>query len=564
MNNKSRMNLLITLLAMVVLLLAGCKAATEAPAPAPTATPKAGEPTKEKVEPTLEKQGGTLNIVLHGEPRILDPHKTEAWYGWAMEIQIYEPLVTASTKSGEVQYKPGLADSWETSADGLTWTFTLRKGITFHDGTPLNAEAVAFSFNRIIDPETKSPAAAPMLGGNLDSAEAVDDYTVQFNLNSAFSGFMSALSDVITAPISPAAVEKWGEDFGTKAAVGTGPFMFKEWESGDHITFVRYEDYDWGPEDLHGRPGPAYFDEIVIRFVPEATVRSAMLEKGEADVISSINPVDWVRFDEDPNFQIVGDFRPGTPSLNWFNTEKSPTDDLRVRQAVLHALDWEEVNQLVYHKSRIVAKTALAPTSFGYDEAYDFAKAYPFDPEKAKQLLEEAGWVDTDGDGIRDKDGERLELVYICFPGNHCKEGEVKQGQLQKVGAFLKIQEMGQPANIQATQRGEHNFRSIGWGGLDSCQLLSYMLHTDNIGDGWNFARYREPSLDELLDNCNSTLDPEKQKGYISEIQKVIVEQALGQPKYLYLRDFGATAKLKGFNYVALGLAVYKDAYFGE
>lgn len=101
-------------------------------------------------------------------------------------------------------------------------------------------------------------------------------------------------------------------------------------------------------------------------------------------------------------------------------------------------------------------------------------------------------------------------------------------------------------------------------GGLDSCQLLSYMLHTDNIGDGWNFARYREPALDELLDKCNATLDLDEQVGYIKEIQKIVVEQALGQPKYLYKRDHGASGKLKGFRYVALGLPVYKDAYLEE
>jgi peptide/nickel transport system substrate-binding protein len=467
----------------------------------------------------------------------------------------------AETQEGAVEYKPGLATSWESSEDGLTWTFELRDDVMFHDGTPFNAEAVAFSIDRILDPETKSPTAAPLLGGNVESAEAVDEYTVQINLNTPFAGFLSSLSDIVLAPVSPTAVEAFGEEFGQQPA-GTGPFMFKEWVTGDHITLVRNPDYNWGPEAAYERPGPAYLDEIVIRIVPEATVRSAMLEQGEANVVTNVNPVDVTRFEEDPNFQIIGGWRPGTPSINWFNTEKPPTDDIRVRQAVLHALDWEEVNRLVYHGSYAVADTVLSPSSLGYNPAYDFRAAYPYDPEKAEQLLEEAGWVDSDGDGIREKDGQDLELVYICFPGNHCKEGEVQQGQLKEVGVFLRIREMGQPANVNATQQGEHNFRSIGWGGLDSGQLLSYMLHSDNIGDGWNFTRYRDPELDELLNKASSELDPAQQAEYVKQVQQIVVDQALGEPKYYYRRLHGASGALTGYNYEARGLPWYKDAYF--
>jgi peptide/nickel transport system substrate-binding protein len=492
----------------------------------------------------------------------MDPHTSESGSVFALTLQMFEPLVTIDPET--LEFAPSLAESWEMSEDGLTWTFKLREGVKFHDGTPLNAEAVAFSFNRIIDPETKSPAAAPLLGGNLESTEAVDEYTVQFNLKNPFAGFLDALSANYggLVPVSPAAVEKWGEDFGHHP-VGTGPFIFEEWDPGDHITLVKNPDYNWGPEALYDHSGPADLDEIVVRFVGEATMRTAMLEKGEADVIAAPSSIDVKRFREDPNLQILGGLRPGTSSVLWFNVEKSPTDDIQVRKACLHVIDWDEVNDLVYHGTSDVGNSLLLPTTFGYDPAFDFDKWYPLDPEKGKQILEEAGWVDTDGDGIREKDGQKLELIFICFPGNACKEGEVMQGQLMPAGVFLKIQEMGQPANVQATQRGEHNFRSIGWGGTDSAQLLSFLLHSKNIGVGWNFTRYRDAKLDELLDKANAELDREKRGEIVSEIQKIVLEEALGRPRSFYRRIHAASAKLKGVgtDYHS-GQLLFHDAYW--
>ena len=581
MSKTSRLHLVVAMFALVALLAGACAG------PAPTAAPEVEEqatevpveeeepaeeeepteeeePAEEEPAETEEEGGGTLVVALHDEPRILDPNTTEAWFGWFVELQVFEPLVEAKIdEQGNIEYKPSLATSWEMAEDALSWTFELKEGVTFHDGTPFNAEAVAFTINRIIDPEFNSPAAKPLLGGNVESAEAVEEYVVKINLNNAFPGFLSALSDVVLAPVSPAAVEEWGEDFG-QHPVGTGPFMFEEWVTGDHITLVRNPDYDWGPEVLYDRSGPALLDEIIFRVVPEATVRGAMLEQGEAHVITKPNPPDIPEYEEDPDYQILGGFRPGTASLNWFNAEKSPTDELEVRRALLHAMDWDQVNQLVYHGSRVVAHSLLTPATPGYDPSLNFAERYPVDQEKARELLDEAGWVDEDGDGLREKDGQPMEMVWICFPGSHCQEGEVLQAQLRDVGAHLEIREMGQPANVQATQRGEHNIRSIGWGGLDSAQLMHYLLHTDNIGDGWNFTRYRSEELDSLIEKAVSELDEEQRIQYVKEIQEIVLDQALGHPRYNYKRPYGTTSKLEGTTTWSRGHLKFKDAYLTD
>jgi peptide/nickel transport system substrate-binding protein len=490
-------------------------------------------------------RGGRITYVLADEPPSLDPHVSEAWFAFSVTNHLYDQLVVRNTRTKQIS--PALASSWKISPDNKVWTFKLRKGVKFHDGTPMNAQAVKFSFDRIIDPRTKSPAAAPLLGGNLERTEVVDDLTVRFILRQPFAGFLDSLTQSYGGlnVVSPTAVTKWGQDFG-QHPVGTGPFMFKEWVRKDRIVIVRNPDYNWSPEGLYGRNGPAYLDEIIVRFVQENTVRTAMLLNNQADVIWRLEEVDAAMVRRNPNFTVVRVLRPGTGSMMQVNTSRAPTDDVRVRRALLHVINMDEVNKLVYNGEPENARTVVSPNTLGYTADNDYRKTYPLDAQRAAGLLDEAGWRLNPQTGLRERGGQPLRVVNICFPGAHCRIGEVMQAQLKPLGITMDVRAMGQPANIQATQRGEHHLRSIGWGGSDAAQLLHFLYHSSNIGSGWNFTFYRDAKLDDMLETAMQELYEGKRVRMMREIERSIFDNALSIPIFYYTWQTAHTKRIDG------------------
>lgn len=493
---------------------------------------------------TPPARGGRITFVLADEPPSLDPHVSEAWFAFSVTNHLYDQLVVRDVKTKQIS--PGLAVSWKISPDNKAWTFNLRRGVKFHDGTPMNAQAVKFSFDRIIDPRTKSPAAAPLLGGNLERTEVVGESTVRFVLKQPFAGFLDSLTQSYGGlnVVSPAAVQRWGQDFG-QHPVGTGPFMFKEWIPKDRIVLVRNPDYAWAPEGLMGRNGPAYLDEIVVRFVAESTVRTAMLTNNQADVIWRLEDNDAESVRRNQNFKVLRVLRPGTGSMMQLNTSRGPTEDIRVRRALLHVINMDEVNKIVYHGEPENARTVISPNTVGYTDRNDYRKNYPVDAQRAARLLDEAGWR-VGGGGMREKDGQPLRVVNICFPGAHCRIGEVMQAQLKPVGIEMTVRALGQPANVQATQRGEHHLRSIGWGGSDAAQLMHFLYHSSNIGGGWNFTFHRDAKFDEMLTTAMQELYEAKRVRMLNEIEKYVFDQALSIPVFYYTWQTAHTKRIDG------------------
>ncbi|KUK86673.1 MAG: ABC-type dipeptide transport system, periplasmic component [Synergistales bacterium 58_81] len=214
---------------------------------------------------------------MNQDPDILDTIKA-AWYSDAL-IYLHDRLVT---RDYNFQYQPGLAESWETSGDGLVWTFHLKKGVRFHDGSPFTAKDVKWTFDTIKDPETASPFA-----GDLKAIEKIvirDDYTVDFILGYPFPNLLFNLSNTAAGIQPENCYEKYGSDYGIKTVIGTGPFIFKEWIKGDKIVLLKNPDYAWGPAWMSNQ-GPPLFDELVIRTIPEETVRFMELETGGIHIL---------------------------------------------------------------------------------------------------------------------------------------------------------------------------------------------------------------------------------------------------------------------------------------
>ena len=439
---------------------------------------------------------------------------------------------------------PGLAKSWEVSDDGLTYTFHLRDDVVFHDGTPFNAQAVKFNLNRIADPATKSQKAILMLG-SYESTEIVDDYTVRVHFKEPYAPFLDSVSQVYLGMASPTAVEKWGADYQLHQ-VGTGPFIMKEYIPKDHLTLVRNPDYNWA-SSIFNHQGPAYLEEIEFRFFIEPATRALALEGGEADVMGEIPPHDAERLADNPAFILLPAAIPGQSLQFFLNTEKAPTDNLQIRQALNYAADKEAIVKAIFKEYSPVAQGPLNAFTIGYDE--NVRGMYEYDPAKAETLLEEAGWVDSDGDGIRENDGQPLKLeAYLMSWGYVPEVAQLLQAQLKAVGIEMESQVVAYPAALEAAREGKHHLIPFSLSSSDP-DILRTFFHSSNAEGGFNWSKVRDPRLDELLENGANTLELSKRKELYSEAQQFIMAQALILPIRDYVNPNATSAKVKRLRY---------------
>ena len=316
--------------------------------------------------------GGTVTYAAGADPDNLDPANAESNPSEAVNRMMYENLARFDEK---LKIVPGLASKWQQSKDGLTWTFFLRKGVKFHDGTPFNAEAVKVFVERMIGPE--KPSRSGLYVPFVNTVEVVDDYTVKINLKAPFAFFLNNLAHSASGIVSPTALKTLGKDISRKP-VGTGPFKFVEWIHGDHITMVRNDQY-WG-----GKPK---LDKIIVKTVKEDSARVMMLQSGDAHLIVRIPSEDIARLEKDPKIKLDS-----TETLRVLyisiNCSKKPFTDVRVRQALNYAVDKESIVKNLYQGRALVSSGIVAPLTTGYVRV----QGYSYDPEKAKKLLAEAGF----------------------------------------------------------------------------------------------------------------------------------------------------------------------------
>jgi len=484
--------------------------------------------------------GGELVVGLSWEPSKIDPHRTAAENGILPIMQACETLVILKPDG---TFAPGLATSWEIAEDGTSYTFHLREGIKFHDGTPFNAEAVKYSFDRIVDPATKSEEAIDKLGP-YSRTEVVDDYTVVLHLETSFAAFLDSLAVGNLCIVSPTAAAEWGPEEFQDHFVGTGPFIFKEWVRHEYIRLEKNPDY-WGGPEFFDHQGLAYVDAVVFKFVEEASVRSGTLETGEIHMAQELPAVDVGRLDANPDTDVLIKPGPGTGVMLLFNVSKAPTDDLKVRQAINYAVDQEAISETLYQKILGPSYGALSPVTPCYWSGAE--EMYAYDPEKAKALLEEAGWVDTDGDGIRDKDGQPLRLDFPThgkFPlyRDPCP---IVQAQLLEVGIDVNVMNLAVPAWLEAGRTGNQHIGIVDWRSTSTDTDLRLPFHSENAtAFAWNW--HSNSHLDDLLMEGMVTTDQAKRCAIYEEVQKIIMEDAMIKPINLFAAVWGARSEVKG------------------
>lgn len=484
-------------------------------------------------------RGGTLVYGHNFEPDTLDPAATFSAWTKSEASCLYDTLVWWGP---DKKYYPGLAESWQLSEDGKTYTFRLRRSVKFHDGTPFNAAAVKYTFDRIgVAKTTVGKAAAGLRGSSYEGSAVVDEYTVQVKFRAPFAGFLNAVSDPLLAIVSPAAVEKWGDDYG-RHPVGTGPFMFKEWVARDQVVLERNPNYTWGPSFFRQR-GPALLDGVVFRYLPEDGTRVASLERGETQVIGRVPELEVGRLKADRRFQVLSADTPMMPESLLLNIKKAPLDSLKVRQAVLYAVDRQTIVDTLFKDVYPVAYGPLAPSNLGYWKGVE--QLYPFSPDRARRLLTEVGWR-PGPDGFRiDKDAKRLTLDLL-FPGPEYRARvfQFVQAQLREVGIEIRIQQLENAAVFEKATAGQNHLSQLQFSFSDPTGL-NMMWHSRNDGKGFNWAHVSDKRVDTLLERGDATLDPAKRDAVYQDLQKLIMDEAWILPLYVITSYHAASTKVR-------------------
>lgn len=555
MNRLARWTQWIALMTTMALALSACSAGGGNTGGNPTAqeSREAGSPAKEGEAAAAEEKGGDLIYALATSPDSLDPARS----GLAVAIRVYRTLydnLVVRTEDGTI--KPWLATEWTESPDHLSYTFKLREGVTFHDGTPFNAEAVRYSLDRILDPNTKASNAAAQIVP-YESSEIIDEHTIKLHLSRPSRAFLGNLSQAALSIVSPAAAEQQGEQFG-KHPVGTGPFKFVKWEENAELRVERNPDYNWAPETVENQSAP-YLNSITFKIVPEEATRIGSLQSGQVTAVETVPPQNVLSLQNDAKFQLLKVNSPGLPYTLFINQSKAPWNELKARQALQLGIDVGSIVKTLYLGTYEQAWSSLTPTIFGYDASLE--NAVKPDPEKAGQLLDELGWV-KGADGIREKAGQKLTLHYVDGSPNREKRNDIAimiQQQLKQIGIQVNVEITKDVVTVVLTN-GDYDIFGNSQVNGDPNALVSF-YRTPAPGARETLSKLSSSEVDAWLDQAAVEFDDAKRAELYTKVQRYIHDQAIIIPVYIFPYTVGASSALQGLKFDYLSYPIFNDVY---
>ena len=486
---------------------------------------QANEENSEEIPESIESEntaGGTLVYAINFEPDTFDPQKTSSAASNNVLANIGASLIWLSEDG---QYYPYLAESWTVSEDALSWTFKLREDVLFHNGTPLTAHDYAWTFNRAIDPETASPVAGVLLG-DVNSILALDDFTLQINLNAPNFSLLFGLSSIgYVQPLSQQYFEEVGEDKFATNPIGVGPYRFKEWQTGEKIILERNPDFNWAPSCFESS-GPLSIETLEYRILSEYSVTLAGLEAEEID-FSDLEPRDINRFLETGSFSVFEVPFQGINPFVLMNLEKAPFDDIRVRKAINQAIDREIIKSIAYQDGAAIQYGPISDSVAGYWAGVEEI-GYDLDTQAALDYLQDAGFS-LNTEGVMEKDGEPLKLeLKVGQDDTWIKVAQLIQEQLKQIGIEIEITQIEKNTLMGICASGDYSLAIMGYG-YGEADLMFYMFHSSMIG-ALNFSRIANPELDELLPKTRTEINPEARQEIVNQIQQIIVEEAYVVP----------------------------------
>ncbi len=489
---------------------------------------------------SAEEMSDTLVYGIAGQFKTFDPARQVYAQETAIIQQVLEPLVKFNN---DLELTPILATAWEPRNDCRVWVFTLRQGVTFHDGTPFNSTAVRVHFERILDPATA--ATRRRVIEDIDFIETPDDHTVIFHMKAPNCVFPEKISGTVGSIPSPVAMEELGADF-ARNPVGTGPFRFVTWDPAGAIALVKNHDH-WNAEDYH-------LERLIFEPVLENTTRLILLEQGVLDIADiSFAHVAVARETGDIVLQTA-------PQLSiayiGFNTRKPPFDDPRVRQAANYAVNKEDMIEYMFFG---VGEPARGPFPSILPAFNRDMRVYTYDPEKARQLLAEAGYPD----GFN-------AVLWTTESGTYRNSAEATVEALRKIGINVRMNILDNAVywdrfdefltpegDMYPTKEGVYDIYIGGWvGGETPHGFLEPLFKTGSYS---NSSFYSNPRIDELLVAFKAEPDPEKRIEYYREMQAIIVEDAPWIFAFHGQVNVGVRRRVEGFNVNSSGLYFFEN-----
>ena len=446
------------------------------------------------------------------EPKALDPAQVTAVNDFRIVMNLYDGLVRYA--DGSLEVEPSLATDWTINEDGTVYTFTLRDDVTFHDGTDFNAEAVVFNFERMLDEEhpyyDTGPFPLAFFFDAVESVEATAEHEVTFSLAEPYAPFLSNLAYPTGLIVSPTAVEEQGEEFARNPS-GTGPFQFEEWESNSRVVVTRNESYWEGAPSL---------EAVVFRPITDANTRVAEMLSGGIDLMVEVPPDNVSDFASNDTFNV---YEQAGPHL-WFlilNTREGPFQDQTMRQAVNYAINKQS---LVDDVLQGTAQVAAGPTPRAFEWAYnEELEPYPYDPDKARELIAEAGH-------------EGAELTFYVTEGGSgmldpVPMGTAIQADLAQVGLDVKIETYEWNTfldRVNSGLEGKADMAQMAWMTNDPDTLPFLALRSEATPDegGFNSGYYRNEEVDDLLEQARRSVSQDERAALYREMQAIVHEEA--------------------------------------
>lgn len=486
----------------------------------------------------------TLVYGLTLSPSGIDPHINASSELGIPLSSVYDTLVFQDPATKE--FVPGLAERWTISDDGLVYTFFLREDVTFHDGTRFDAKAVEENIAYILNPEHLSQKASIMLGP-LDQVQIVNEFTIRFHLHEPFAPLLDSLAQVYLGMASPAALEKWGVAEYQFHQVGSGPYRFVEYIPNDRITLERNPDYAWGPA-IYQR-STAAIERFIFRFYEDPATRALALESGEVDIIGEVPQQDAARLAARQGFQLHPIPIPGQPLQFFFNTQLAPTDDVRLRWALIQAVDRKFIVETVFGAYSPVAEGPLSAATFGYAPESPYPQ---FDPQAASATLEQLGWQRAGPSGIWTRNEEPLQLrIVVPSWGSNPEVGQLIQAAWANLGIDASLEVAPGFGPLKQTQAsGNYHAISINFFASDP-DLLRPFYDSQGL---YNWSGIQDPQIDELLNLAvQASTNLEQRQSSYTRLAESIRDQALILPIRDYVNLVVSRADLQGLRFSSQG-----------
>jgi peptide/nickel transport system substrate-binding protein len=513
--------------------------------------------SKETPQSTNTSSGKPVNgdwVVLNigSDPDTLNPVTSADYYAGLVSGLVFDGMLAVDKDANDI---PQVAKSWEISKDNLTFTFHLRDDVKFHDGVPLTAEDVKYTYDKIIDPKSLAENKKADFEF-VDKVEVLDKYTLRAHYKKPYA---PALDSWGFAIIPKHIFEKESNFLNSKynrAPIGSGPYIFEKWDS-NQVIMLKANDQYWG-----GRP---HLDKVVFKMIPEPEVAFNALLKGDLDAIDRLTPIQWMKqsnsTDFEQKFEKIKFYSRGFGFIGWNEIGNPFFGDKRVRQAMTYALNRQEILDKILYGLGEICTGPFYPLSWAYNTA---VRPYPFDLDKAKALLDQAGWKVNPADGIRYKNGKKFEFEFLYPSASDLvkRMTPLYQEDLKKIGIILKPRQMEFASFLIRLKKRDFQAVTLRWSlGIDPDPYMIW--HSSQRKLGLNYVDYSNSEVDKLMEEARTTFDRNIRAKDYHRVHEIIHEE---QPyTFLFLSSdlMAVDRRFHGVEVSSQGLGVF-DYYPGQ